>query len=172
MFDSVDLNSLIPRLSSKDETAQEEEEDWLPSLSWKERMIGCGSCMVLGYILSFGAFFRVKDLLLGNPLPFVLNATIGNMIALAGSCFLSGPKAQAGRMFNETRRAASIAYLVSLGFTLVVAYAPIPGPKGLLLLILMVVQYLSVFWYCLSYIPYAREAVKGYCCRMINDTDV
>jgi hypothetical protein len=65
-------------------------------------------------------------------------------------------------MFKESRRVASIAYLSSLILTLVVAYVPIPGPKGLLLIALLVVQYLSVFWYCLSYVPFARDAVKGY----------
>jgi hypothetical protein len=166
MFDSVDIQSLLPRLGAKEE---EEDESLIPALGWRERLIGCATCMILGYLLSFGAFFRLKDLLTGNPLPFVLNATIGNVIALGGSCFLTGPKAQAERMFTDSRRIASIAYLASLVLTLVVAFAPIPGPKGLLLLILLIVQYLSVFWYCLSYIPFARDAVKGYCYRMVND---
>jgi hypothetical protein len=172
MLDSVDLNALIPRLSSQS-SQEEEDSGLLPALTWQQRLIGCVTCMILGYLLSFGSFFRIRDLLLGNPLPFVLNATVGNVIALAGTCFLSGPAMQVKKMFHETRRAASIAYLTSLVLTIVVAYTPIPGLKGILLIILLIIQYISVFWYCLSYIPYAREALKGYCCRMINDaTDV
>lgn len=166
MFESVDLKALLPRLNTQEEEA---EESLIPSLSWRERLIGCASCMIIGYLLSFGSFFRIKDLIMGNPLPFVLNATIGNIIALAGSCFLTGPTAQLGKMFKESRRVASIAYLSSLILTLVVAYVPIPGPKGLLLIVLLVVQYLSVFWYCLSYVPFARDAVKGYIYRMVGD---
>ena len=166
MFESVDLKALLPRLNAQDE---EPDEGFLRSLTWRERLMGCASCMILGYLLSFGSFFRMKDLILGNPLPFVLNATIGNIIALGGSCFLSGPQAQLEKMFSESRRVASIAYLSSLILTLVVAYAPI-HPKGLLLLILLIIQYLSVFWYCLSYVPFARDAIKGYVYRMASDT--
>lgn len=169
MFDSVDLNALLPRFNSQDEPA--EAEGFFPAMSWRERLIGCATCMVLGYMLSFGSFFRIKDLLTGNPLPFVLHATIGNIIALAGSCFLTGPTSQMERMFKEDRKYASIAYLTSLALTLVVAFAPIPGPKGLLLMVLMLVQYLSVFWYCLSYVPFARDAIKGYVYRVLPSGD-
>ena len=167
MFESVDLRALLPRLNTQEQ--EEPEESCFPALTWRERLIGCASCMILGYLLSFGSFFRMKDLIMGNPLPFVLNATIGNIIALAGSCFLSGPRGQIDKMFCESRRVASVAYLSSLALTLVVAYAPI-RPKALLLLLLLVIQYLSVFWYCLSYVPFARDAVKGYVYRMVNST--
>ena len=167
MFDSVDLKALLPRLNTQDE--EPEQEGFLRSLTWRERLIGCGSCMILGYLLSFGSFFRMKDLIMGNPLPFVLNATIGNVIALGGSCFLKGPQAQLKSMFSESRRVASAAYLASLILTLVVAYAPI-YPKGLLLLLLLIIQYLSVLWYCLSYVPFARDAIQGYLYRMVSVT--
>jgi len=97
-----------------------------------------------------------------------LNATVGNIIALCGSCFLTGPHSQMKRMWSDTRRSATIAYLGSLFLTLVVAFAPIPGPKGLMLLFLMIIQYLAITWYCLSYIPYARETVMGCLQRRIN----
>merc|ERR1719491_2499616 len=61
-----------------------------PSLSFQERLGGCIGCMILGYLLSFGSFFRFRDLLHGNPLPFVLFSIMGNVISLSGSCFLSG----------------------------------------------------------------------------------
>lgn len=100
--------------------------------------------------------------------PFVLNATVGNIIALCGSCFLSGPHSQMRKMWHETRRNATFLYLGSLFLTLVVAFANLPGPTGLILLILMIFQYLSITWYCLSYIPYAREAVLGFLQRRLN----
>jgi Got1/Sft2-like family len=167
MFESVDFRSLLQTESQQDTT----EEECVPRLNFRERVIGCVSCMVLGYLLSFGSFFRLKDLVQGNPIPFVLNSTIGNIIALAGSCFFSGPKTQIAKMTSESRRLASFAYISSLVMTLVVALAPIPGPKGLLLLLLLIIQYVSVFWYCLSYIPFARDAVKGFIYHMVGDGD-
>lgn len=166
MFDSMDLNSLLPRSVSQSD--EDEEESCIPSLSWRERLIGCVSCMIFGYILSFGAFFRIKALMLGNPMPFVVNATVGNIIALCGSCFISGPHAQSKKMFHETRKVATIAYLSSLCLTLLVAFLPVPGKK-FVLLPCMLVQYVAIAWYCLSYIPFARQAIIGYCQRFVSD---
>lgn len=139
----------------------------LPELSWRERLLGCAACMIAGYLLSFGSFFRIKDLLLGNSLPFVYYATVGNIIALTGSFFLKGPKTQLRHMFDDTRRIATIVYLVSMALTLTVAFSPVWGPKSFYLILLMVCQWLAVAWYCLSYIPYAREAIRGYMSRTI-----
>lgn len=117
--------------------------------------------MIAGYLLSMGSFWRIKDLMTGNPMPFVVNATVGNMIALAGSFFFTGPTQQIKKMCHEKRRIATGMYIGSLALTLIVAFSPVPG-KGFLLLILMVAQYIAVAWYCLSYIPFAHEAVCGY----------
>ena len=144
---------------------------YLPEMTWRERMIGCATCMVAGYLLSFGAFFRIKDLLIGNPMPFVLNATVGNMIALAGSLFLSGPRNQLRRMWHESRRLATTAYLGSLLLTLFVIFVPVPGPKRLYLLLFMLVQFCAIAWYCLSYVPFARDAVRGYISRRLSSDD-
>ena len=70
MFESMDFASLLPTRQTTQEQQQEPEDDMcslLPTLTWTERLIGCGACMVAGYLLSFGAFFRVKELIVGNP---------------------------------------------------------------------------------------------------------
>jgi len=176
MFDSMDLNSLLPR-SSQDATESSSSESdtndagCFMALTWQERLIGCGACMILGYLLSFGSFFRFKDLMLGDPLPFVLHTTVGNIIALTGSCFLTGPKSQWNKMMHETRKVATVAYLGSLGMTLLVAFLPMFLFKGLLLLGLLLIQYVAITWYCLSYIPYARQAVRVYINRLAQNVD-
>lgn len=75
-----------------------------------------------------------------------------------------GPKAQWGRMWREERRVATLLYLGTLGLTLLVAfgYGQIWGPKGLYLLCLMVCQYAAITWYCLSYVPFAHDVVRGF----------
>lgn len=85
MFESMDLSSLLPsrrsdgeytELASGGEQQQEQpEEGWWPSLTWKERLLGCATCMIGGYILSFGSLFRLKNLILGNPSEYVARAT-------------------------------------------------------------------------------------------------
>ena len=100
--------------------------------------------------------------------PYVVNATIGNIIALCGSCFLSGPKQQSRKMFHKTRRLATFTYLGSMVLTLIVALVPFPGNKAPVLLFLMFCQYVSITWYCISYIPFAREAIIGWINRLMS----
>lgn len=145
--------------------------DSLPTLSLRERLLGCGTMMVCGYLLSFGSFMRMKHLFTGNPVPLVVNVTVGNIIALCGTCFLSGPQAQSQRMFHSSRKLASTFYLGSLGVTLFLLLLPHFPFRGLLLFLLMIGQYLAITWYCLSYIPFAREFVRNRCRRLVGIAD-
>ena len=154
----VDTQSLLG------EEDPEEEPDlcsFLPSLSMQQRIGGCVSCMILGYMLSLGASFRLVSAFRGDVFPLVIVLTFGNIISLSGSCFLAGPTSQLEKMFHSKRRIASIAYISSLVLTLTVAFAleGIIG-QGLLLIFLILCQYISIGWYCMSYIPFARQMVS------------
>jgi len=142
--------------------------DSLPSPSLRERLLGCGTMILCGYLLSFGSFLRLTHLFGGNPVPIVVNVTVGNILALSGTCFLSGPQLQLQRMFHKSRKLASIFYLGSLGVTLFLLLLP-PFPlRGLLLFLLMIGQYAAVTWYCLSYIPFARQFLSNCCRRLVG----
>jgi len=82
---------------------------------------------------------------------------------------LSGPATQMSKMFRPVRRTATICYLGSLGLTLLVAlwghWIPL---QGLVLLILMGLQYAAIAYYTLTYIPYGREAVSSFARRWWN----
>lgn len=177
---SFDYRSLLPTSRSsydhQNDTQQQEQSQGglctcfgyvieLPQLTIRERMIGCITCMIGGYILSLGSLLRIFDLLFHhNPYPMVINTTIGNIITLTGSFFLSGPQQQIKRMFTKKRIHSTYMYLGSLFGTLFLLLI-IPGNsfgKGLLLLLCLVFQYMSVFWYCLSYIPFAHETVRNF----------
>eukprot|EP00977_Amphora_coffeiformis_P008512 scaffold1924_cov218-Amphora_coffeaeformis.AAC.4 len=129
---------------------EESSSSWCYEMSLRERLLGCGTCMVAGFLLSMGSFWRISALVVRHdPFPFVVNATVqhhslilrhlsiqyqqGNCLALAGSFFLMGPKAQWNRMWREERRIATLLYLGTLGGTLLVAfmYSHIWGPKEL-----------------------------------------
>mmetsp|Transcript_16986 Transcript_16986/g.26371 ORF Transcript_16986/g.26371 Transcript_16986/m.26371 type:complete len:206 (+) Transcript_16986:120-737(+) len=195
MFDNirVDYRQLLPTTSNLDDSADsplgiyEDEEsraqrrddeeatafrcpDWimdnLPNLSLRERLLGCVTCMICGYLLGLGSFVRMKDLVTGNPTPLVINVTLGNILSLSGTCFLSGPTSQLQRMFHKSRKMASIVYLATLGITMLLIMMPKHRGKGLLLFLLLLAQYAAITWYCLTYIPFAREIVKR-CCRRI-----
>ena len=61
-------------------------------------------------------------------------------------------------MFDATRITASLVFLGSLIFTIVSAFA---FNVAFITLISCLIQYLALIWYSLSYIPFARDAVKG-----------
>mmetsp|Transcript_7148 Transcript_7148/g.14748 ORF Transcript_7148/g.14748 Transcript_7148/m.14748 type:complete len:210 (-) Transcript_7148:2191-2820(-) len=140
----------------------------LPTPTLRERLLGCGTMMFCGYLLSFGSFMRLRHLFMGNPVPIVVNVTVGNIITLCGTCFLTGPQSQLSKMFHKSRKMASMFYLGSLGFTLFLLLLPHFPFRGLLLLLLMLGQYVAITWYCLSYIPFARQFVMNCCLKMMG----
>ncbi|RLN74312.1 hypothetical protein BBJ28_00005643 [Nothophytophthora sp. Chile5] len=111
-----------------------------PSLSKRQRMIGFASCFCLGYIVSFGSTFA---LIAGsdNGAKFGITYTLGNIIALCGSGFLVGPKQQVKLMMKPVRRVATFIYLIMI----------VTAPQlGLVVLLLVFIQFLAAVWYVSS----------------------
>ena len=123
--------------------------------------MGFGICFSLGYLITFTSFSFFIDLIEGNPIPFVMIYTIGNILSLLSSMFLCGPKRQFKNMFDEKRRITSIVYLSCLTTTIIIIFVPF-GPYGsvklIILVVLLLIQFCASIWYTLSYIPYGRRA--------------
>lgn len=126
------------------------------TLSWSTRLKGFIGCFVTGILLSLlGSFlmFTPKN----GMILFGVFYTLGNVVALISTCFLMGPVNQVKKMFAPTRLIATILMLSFLVLTLLCAF--LWHNKGLVLLF-VILQFLAMTWYSLSYIPYARDAVK------------
>jgi hypothetical protein len=126
------------------------------SFSWETRIKGFIGCFVLGCVMSIMA-----TCLLWLPSGLALFAvfyTLGNLISLASTCFLMGPINQAKKMFSETRWIATLVMLLFFALTLMAA---LWWHRAVLALIFCALQFLAMTWYSISYIPYARNAVKG-----------
>jgi len=123
------------------------------SLSMSTRIKWFAACFTLGVLLSLLsiAMFTISLWL------FAILYTLGNIMALASTFFLMGPVAQMKKMFAPTRLVASILMLVFLALTLFSALYL--GKKGLSV-IFCVCQFCAMTWYAISYIPYARDAIK------------
>mmetsp|Transcript_40738 Transcript_40738/g.116993 ORF Transcript_40738/g.116993 Transcript_40738/m.116993 type:complete len:132 (-) Transcript_40738:308-703(-) len=116
--------------------------------------------------MSFKFFIRLIE---GNAVPFALNYSVGNVLALGSSWFLVGPKRQFKTMFDSKRSLAATIYLSCLAATLVVVFLPLPwAPQLALLICLLVTQCLSNFWYSLSYVPYGRATVLRFVKRYLG----
>lgn len=135
-----------------------------PSLTYQQRIGGCMVCMTIGFLISFGSLFRIVQLLTGNPTPFAIMYTIGNVISICSTCFLYGPYSQAKKMFATTRIVSTCLYLFFMGLTLFLAFFPgnIPG-RIFLLVFAILFQFMALVWYTLSFIPFARDLVKNCC---------
>ncbi|KAF2348242.1 Vesicle transport protein Got1/SFT2-like [Trinorchestia longiramus] len=125
------------------------------SLSWNTRIKGFLICFILGFVLSLLGSALI--FLPGGLTIFVILYTMGNILAVASTCFLMGPMKQLERMFAPTRLVATIIMVLALIMTLIAVF--ILGNK-LLALLMVLIQFLAMTWYSLSYIPYARDAAK------------
>ncbi|KAK8735190.1 hypothetical protein OTU49_005553 [Cherax quadricarinatus] len=157
------MDKLRKALSGRETIGEEEEERGNiitqvidnSSLSWNTRVKGFAICFALGFLFSI-----LGSALLFLPGGFILFAvfyTLGNILALSSTCFLMGPVNQFKKMFAKTRIIATIVVFLSLIMTLVAAFVL---HKKALALLMVIIQFLAMTWYSLSYIPYARDAAK------------
>ncbi|XP_044143292.1 vesicle transport protein SFT2A isoform X2 [Bufo gargarizans] len=125
------------------------------SLGFGTRVKWFAICFVSGIVLS----------ILGSALLWIPGAgiklfavfyTLGNVAALASTCFLMGPLKQLKKMFEPTRLIATIVMLLCLVCTLCSVFWW--QKKGLALLF-CILQFLAMTWYSISFIPFARDAV-------------
>lgn len=124
------------------------------TLSWSTRIKGFIICFVIGILLSL---LGTVALFLHKTTVFALIYTLGNLTSMASTCFLMGPLNQLKKMFASTRIIATILVLSMVVLTLFAAlYLKNPG----LALLFIILQSVAMTWYSISYIPYARTAVK------------
>ncbi|KAE8623737.1 hypothetical protein XENTR_v10005712 [Xenopus tropicalis] len=126
------------------------------SLSWGTRIKGFIACFVIGVACSI-----LGTCLLWVPgkglALFAIFYTIGNVSSLGSTFFLMGPLKQLKKMFEMTRLIATIVMLLCLILTLCAAlWWKIKG----LALLFCILQFFAMAWYSISFIPFARDAVK------------
>lgn len=133
------------------------------TLSWETRLKGFIICFAIGCVASLlGSFllFLPKGLT-----AFAVLYTLGNIAAFCSTFFLMGPWNQLKRMFAETRIIATIIVLVCMVLTICAA---VWWKITVLAIVFCVLQFIAMTWYGLSYIPFARDAVKK-CCASCMD---
>lgn len=126
------------------------------SLSWNTRVKGFCICFGIGVICA--VLGSVVLALGGNLKAFAALYSLGNLTALGSTLFLMGPMKQLSAMFAKTRVIATIVMISALLLTLCSAFW---WRKNVLALMFVVIQFCAMTWYCISFIPYARDAVCG-----------
>lgn len=144
--------SLMSRMMGEPDA---DNTDNMCNLSWENRLYAFGACFIIGIFLSI---FGTVELWLGAYTAFALLYSIGTLTALSGSLFLRGPVSQFKKMFDKDRLIATIVLFLSIILTIVCGAVL---QIAILALICCIIQFLAFAWYTLSYIPYARTAVKS-----------
>lgn len=149
-------------LGRKDQGIVAEAAEYCPSLTYKTRLYGFAILLALAWLAGIlsGVMLFVSP---GNLTIFAVLYTVSNLLGLGSTFFLVGPKNQIKKMFKPVRLWSAVAFLVFMGLTLVAALALKPSNAGLVICF-AVLQYLSLLWYTLSYIPGARQCFLA-CCK-------
>jgi len=130
--------------------------DSATTLSWSTRVQGFAICFVTGFAFSiFGSIL----FFFGNYVGFGISYSFGSVVSIFSTMFLMGPCKQMRKMFDGTRLIAAVVMWLSIILTLFFAFKT---HKGGLVLLFVIIQFLAMTWYSLSYIPYARDAVKKF----------
>jgi len=124
-----------------------------PSLSYRARIIGFILCSLLGGVLNG---LGVLMIFIGPIEAFAGLYSFGNIVAICATGFLVGPMRQLRQMVKPTRIGCTLVFIATFIATLVVAIKL----KNLgLVIFLCCLQALAFFWYSISYIPFARNAI-------------
>ena len=119
--------------------------------------MGFAFCFLMGTVLSITSLGSFTGVLLGNPVPFAFKYTLGNLLSLCSYGFLVGPERQCAGMFAIERRYSTLLYLGSLVATL---YCVFQLQSYVLTLACIVVQFVSMVHYALSYLPYGQSMMR------------
>ena len=135
------------------------EETLCGEMSYKTRVIGWLACSITGWVLSL-IITLVFILSNFNVVSFALIYSLGQILNIAGSCFLSTPSGHCKDMTKKHRLIASIVYVASIILTIVIAVATQVKP---LVLLFIVIQIFAYYWYTISFIPFGQKMVKKMC---------
>ncbi len=128
------------------------------TMSRKKRLYGFVGCFVFGVLLSVLSTLFLPQLAT-KPGKFAVCYTLGNLLALFSTGFLVGPWKQLKTMFAPERMIATIVYMAAMVLTLYTCIRHGRDRKGAII-VYIVVQMCALLWYSLSYIPFARRAVR------------
>ena len=125
-----------------------------PELDLKTRIIGFIISFIVGIFMMITSISQLFTLALGGQKWFAVWYTLGNCVCLSSSFFLMGPKKQCELMMKPARRITSIILFISMISCLIMAFS---GVSKIIVLIAIIVQFLTLLWYVLSYIPGAQN---------------
>ncbi|XP_051143306.1 uncharacterized protein LOC127259759 [Andrographis paniculata] len=140
-----------------------EDAEVLCSLSPLQRVYAFAACLLAGLVCMF-----LSLIVFANPIKFALLFTFGNLMAIGSTAFLIGSTQQLRMMFDPVRVYATAIYI---GCVIVALVCALLIHSKILTLIAIICEICALFWYSLSYIPFARRMVSDLTVRLF-DTEI
>lgn len=137
-------------------------DSFFPALSLQQRLYGFALCFVAGTVLSLTSMTSFAALLTGNPAPFALKYSAGNILSMLSTGFIVGFRTQFGSMAQQHRACAAATYVLAVLVTFVVTL--VLQPPAVIILVCVAVQFCAMIYYVASYIPFGRDILKN-CCK-------
>jgi len=146
-------------------------DDWLPSLTKKQRILGFMTSLILGMIC-FGLAVSLLPMLMINPRKFSLLFSLGSAFTLSSFSFLWGPYNHLVHLLSRERLPFTSIYLSSLILTL---YFAMGLQSAILTPIAACAQVVALVWFVVSYIPGGQTGLRfmtkmcsGFCRSSVN----
>ncbi|XP_062189751.1 uncharacterized protein LOC133892811 [Phragmites australis] len=139
------------------------DTEGLCSLSPLQRIYAFAACLVAGLALMI-----LSLLVFARPIKFAVMFTFGNIMAVGSTAFVMGPQRQLRMMFDPVRVYATAIYAGCVALALIFALLI---HNKLLTLIVIICEICALFWYSLSYIPFARRMVSDLMVK-VCDTEI
>ncbi|VDK56080.1 unnamed protein product [Anisakis simplex] len=150
------LPTTQPQNGSNSDQLADDDFTVISSLSWDLRV----QCFIGMFFLSILCSVLGSALLFTRRVTgFCVMVSLGGVLSLLGTCFLMGPLKQLQKMFERGRFIASFLYLGTIAMTLVAGLVLANAPLALLFVVL---QYVAMAWYSISYIPFARLLLNNF----------
>ncbi|CCW70833.1 unnamed protein product [Phytomonas sp. Hart1] len=131
----------------------QDEGQLIKGLTWTQRIQGFLIFVSLGFFANMMGYLALG---MGVYWKYTVLTTMGSIISTFSTMILMGPMTQLQSMMDERRRGATLLYFGTLIMSLILAFSF----KSLILCALCgFLQYLALFWYSLSYIPYGQNAL-------------
>ena len=125
-----------------------------PDLDFKTRIIGFIISFIIGIFMMISSVSQLLTLALGGQRWFAVWYTLGNCVCLSSTFFLMGPKKQCENMMKPERKLTSMILFISMALCLILAFT---GVSKLIIMLFIIIQFISLLWYVLSYIPGAQK---------------
>ncbi|OWZ03209.1 putative membrane protein [Phytophthora megakarya] len=166
-----DKKSKKPRRKDSSDSDSDEEDgllddigDEFDQLSLNQRALGAVGCYVLSGLFAFAAtvmlFTGVHHVRF-----YALFYSLSNVATFSSLIFIMGQNRLQKRMLSRKRSVTGRVWMGSLALTIIVAF--FWPSHWFIVILLLLVQFGSMIWYSLSYIPFGRKFLHKYMAKRV-----